>query len=814
MVRLPGIYTMTDDQITPCGRKHCWILIVLLVLGASVRIFFAACYRFSVNSDYGIVALMVKHIVEGRDFPVFYYGQAYMGSLEPMFSAMLCKLFGLSAFNACLGTACLGILLLPVIYAWGRDAGGRVAGLAAMAFTLVGPISYLRFLAMPWGGYALALLLGTSIMWLGSRLAVRELRKDGGLAWWYALLGLLSGVGWWTNTLIGASLVTVALILLVTLRRRVFGAWRVLAGLAGFFAGSLPWWIWNARNSWESLDLMGGLGRTSAGAGLKLLLFSRIPDLMDLVHLPGWASFAGLIGIGVLVLVAGWSWIDRLRCHAGPTPAVVALATVFLFIAVSAGLFCRSLFATYNTSRYLLPLIPALAVLVGVATARLVSRARYGLGWAPLLLLIAFQVWNARFAPGMLRDRTWEITAQVLNREMAGSKIEAIYCNYSDHWLNAATGEAQCFVDIIGERYRPYAWRAELARRIAFLDNIGDVAGFITNSGGSARCDALMQFQLFHDLRPPGPCGLIPAAAWKSAEDAQGSNVLVAISDGNAQTGWQAPVLTGSAEGADCARAWVEIVFNSPVTAQGIRFLSANGRYPPAWTVEGIVEDGQSVPGLAPGWQALTPLMWINCYFWSGPRLYWNGIAFRPECRFPPAKVSRLRVRFEAPERESEVYVAELSVFYGEPACPPVSETEALEALLAALDARGIKRLYSDRWVANEVAAATSNGVFSLREPAIFGRYSGAPCRDRDRRLTPLRLDSNTAVLVRAEEAPVSRQSLKSRGIEPRETPVGPWVLFDFAPGLSGAEPGRWQVRYAADSGLVWTGFNVLTGAW
>ncbi|MBU4429254.1 MAG: hypothetical protein KKE37_07875, partial [Verrucomicrobia bacterium] len=62
-------------------RQYLWVLGALLVFGAAVRVFFAACFRFSMNSDYGIVALMAKHIVEGRDFPVFFYGQAYMGSL-------------------------------------------------------------------------------------------------------------------------------------------------------------------------------------------------------------------------------------------------------------------------------------------------------------------------------------------------------------------------------------------------------------------------------------------------------------------------------------------------------------------------------------------------------------------------------------------------------------------------------------------------------------------------------------------------------------------------------------------------------------
>ncbi len=786
----PGFAGRFGPAMIIRARQQLWILGALLALGAAARVFFAACYRHSPNADYGIAALMVKHIVEGREWPVFYYGQAYMGSLEPLASALLCRLCGLSAFNICLGTALLGVLLLPVIYAWGRDAGGRAAGLAALALTLIGPVGYLRFLALPWGGYGMLLLLGALVLWLGARIAVREFRREDVPAGWYALLGLLAGAGWWTHPLVSAAPATVALVLAVALRLRMFASWRVPAGLAGFLAGSLPWWLWNVRHGWESLGLLGGLGRTSTGEGAGLLLTSRLPDLLDLTALPGPARAAGLIAFGGLVLVAGWDALDRLRRR--ELPAAVSLGMALLFIAVSLALYCHSHFATYETSRYLLPLVPALAVLAGSAAARLASRVRWGLGWAPLFLVIGFQAWNARYTPAMLRDRTWEFTSEVLTRELAGAGIGAIYCRYPDHWLNAATGEALCFVDIIGERYRPYAWRGELARNVAFLGNLGDIAGFVAGAGGSVRRDDLMQFQFFHDFRAPAPCGRIGPSEWAAAVDWQGRRLLAEISDGNARTAWSAPVLPTEAP-------WIEIALTRPARVEGVRFISPNGEYPPAWSVDGLFEDGAGIPA----WRTLAPCMRINGFFWSGPRVYWDGTAFRAECRFPPAQVSRLRLRFEAPEREGEVYVAELAILGGPPPAAMVSESEALGALLAELDARGIRRLYSDRWVANEVAAATGGGVAVLREPAIFGQFPGTPPRERERKLAPLRPEPGAAILVRVEEAPASRANLARYGIVSRETAVGPWILFEFPPVREGKE----------GPDLVWTGFSVLAAA-
>ena len=85
-------------------RRSRAVLIALLVIGAAVRLAGAWLFRNPDNPDQGIVALMAKHIAEGLPFPVFFYGQAYLGSLEPVVSALLCRIFGYSGFAVTLGT--------------------------------------------------------------------------------------------------------------------------------------------------------------------------------------------------------------------------------------------------------------------------------------------------------------------------------------------------------------------------------------------------------------------------------------------------------------------------------------------------------------------------------------------------------------------------------------------------------------------------------------------------------------------------------------------------------------------------------------
>ena len=151
---------------------------MLLAMGIVVRIFGAWCYEYSLSSDHGVAALMAKHMAEGGDAPVFFYGQPYLGSLEPAVCSLFFRLFGVSGFVLNLGTALFGMLLLPAVYLWGKGAGGRTAGLAALAFCLVGPEYYFQYQCWGNGGYAALILANTLVLWLTARIVARELAGE------------------------------------------------------------------------------------------------------------------------------------------------------------------------------------------------------------------------------------------------------------------------------------------------------------------------------------------------------------------------------------------------------------------------------------------------------------------------------------------------------------------------------------------------------------------------------------------------------------------------------------------------------------
>jgi len=282
---------------------HRRLLIVVCAVCACVRVFLVWNTRFMLDPDAGVVALMAKHMAEGVGFPVFFYGQPYMGSLEPAVSAALFIIFGASELALCAGTALIGLCVLPVAYLWARDAAGRWAGLAALVFLALGPAGYFPYLVVPRGGYAVIILAGTLVLWLSARILSVETRRERADWRLFAGLGLAAGAGWWTSALEAAAIGTAGLLFLCVMRRRL-AAWRIfLAGLA-FFAGGAPFWIWNIRHDWASFGyLAGGAQKAPFLGNLLKRMPERVLLLMGLDNVPGWWAALVLILLGLLLLL-------------------------------------------------------------------------------------------------------------------------------------------------------------------------------------------------------------------------------------------------------------------------------------------------------------------------------------------------------------------------------------------------------------------------------------------------------------------------------------------------------------------------------
>jgi 4-amino-4-deoxy-L-arabinose transferase-like glycosyltransferase len=335
----------------------------------------------SFHADEAIVALMARHILGGAR-PTFFYGQAYMGSLDAWLIALGFRLFGESVLAARLVESILYLLVVAVgfLVAWRLSRRAVLAAVAGLSLA-VPTVNVALYTTATLGGYNEVLLLGGLTLLLGYDVS-HEYPRSG---WRWLALGLCVGIGWWTHGLIVIYALPVAVLVLYRIVKPV-GARHALPlqtlpyiglALAGFIIGSAPWWVFDFTHNHAALSTYLTNRQTGEFAGIGIayvppgqravgLALIGLPTLIGM-RFP-WSSSYFLLPLGVLVLVVYVAAAYRLlRVYNPLLPDGCAL--VLGMIGLFGLVFVASTFGADPTGRYFLPLALPLGILLGTLAA-------------------------------------------------------------------------------------------------------------------------------------------------------------------------------------------------------------------------------------------------------------------------------------------------------------------------------------------------------------------------------------------------------------------------------------------------------------
>jgi 4-amino-4-deoxy-L-arabinose transferase-like glycosyltransferase len=250
-------------------KKQILILIIILLVAAGWKAWLLLANAIPFNSDEAVVALMARHILAGER-PVFFYGQAYMGSLDAYLVAGGFAIFGqevwvirLIQLFLYLGTIITTVWIGRVIL------GSYKTGLIAAGLLAIPTVNVTLYTTASLGGYGEALLIGNLILLLGYVLV-----KNPNIAtivgiqtakppfWLLELLfGGLIGLGLWTNGLTLIYSIPAGVFFLWSSFRNKYRFHRITflgqvgRVTAGFLIGSLPWWIYAVQFGFNRLIL-------------------------------------------------------------------------------------------------------------------------------------------------------------------------------------------------------------------------------------------------------------------------------------------------------------------------------------------------------------------------------------------------------------------------------------------------------------------------------------------------------------------------------------------------------------------------------
>jgi 4-amino-4-deoxy-L-arabinose transferase-like glycosyltransferase len=361
-------------------------LMFVLIIALVGRVLLLASNAVSFHSDEAIVGLMARHILQGER-PVFFYGQAYMGSLDAWLVAVGFQLFGDTVLTIRIVQSVLYLLIVLIGYliAWRFSGKTSIAVITGLMLAL--PTSlFALYTTASLGGYSEALLCGNLVLLLGYEVAQDTVTPNRFTWLKWILLGLAAGIGWWSNGLIIVYALPVAVLLLYRLLRGTTAkfqqrlAWVAIAAIS-FIVGGAPWWVYNFEHQWAALafylpslstventhvqylpDLytepveFQETSGTNIGERILGLVLFGLPALTGLRF--SWAStfFLPMIGLPTtfLFLAALYTLTrDTQNKLLTPNGRILTLGMVGGLLAI----FLLSQFGKDPTGRYLLPLV-------------------------------------------------------------------------------------------------------------------------------------------------------------------------------------------------------------------------------------------------------------------------------------------------------------------------------------------------------------------------------------------------------------------------------------------------------------------------
>jgi hypothetical protein len=758
----------------PQARTPWAVVGALLVLAALSRVL--AMFYGSLSADDATVGLMAKHVLSGENFPVFFYRQTYMGSLNGIHLVPALYVFGPSVLLVRLNAIAWSLLFPLGLYHLGRRILDEPTGRVALALAAVPPflLTYWSTVAEP---HMETNVLGVWLLLLA--LAALTARSEPARTRALFVFGLLGGLAVWTS--IKAVVVLLPAITLVTLGgpRRLLGRGGASV-VGGLLLGSMPAWLFYFVRGDRASGTLGSVGHV-VGVGVDLsservgAFWTEV--VLRLLGTYYWDPATPLRGAGlalnctVYALGVAFGLILLLRCRRGKQPIARAwgLALLLLTLPASLGAVYFSSLADelhHEVSRYALPAYIPLLIFTGAFVARVCQRSRAA-GAAHLVFLLLFAAWtNAGFlwplSPGLRAQASASTRArQDLRSALAARPADALYVDDALAAPLAFLLDRPTVSAMIADAYLPNAVAADAAQRIDILASAtaGEVAVNLQVVGATARQTPLVGWQLFEDIQVPARSyRMVPRRAWQVAGDPLAPP---SVADGDLETSWPPPRPDGS-------RTAFVVDLGRPHSIARLVF------WPSVATVDLFpLRISASADGLR--WDSLGTIPAIA----RQPMFVASGrLAFRPrngwlELALTPQPLRYVLVEPAEPVGNARWGVTEIEAYELANAAPP--DPVDVDRLVERLLSLGIQRLLADPVASARVHLTTRGAIATLVANGVVDNHGAAPPAWLAQ---PIRLRLGDALLVPVEDVPELRERLERSGTRYLAEPIGDHALI------------------------------------
>ncbi|MGW8144537.1 MAG: ArnT family glycosyltransferase [Anaerolineales bacterium] len=478
-----------DSSVMQKKPLSIWIMLLIGAVCAAALLKIGLLLSDSIpfNSDEAIVALMAKHILKGER-PFFFYGQAYMGSLDAYLIAVVYKILGEQVWGVRLVQIVLYSFTLITTAILGFQVTGKwKVGVLAAWLLAIPNVNTTLYTTVSLGGYGETLVIGNLILITTLKIGrdMTEKRDKLAILLWF-VLGFLCGFGLWVFGLTLVYAIPAFIYLAWLLFRSIEAAnaglvsetsssftttgygtnqidsflnqskiWGVT--FVGITIGALPWWAYAQYQGVSNLLLELGGGAISGVESMSLfgqflqhlINFILFGSTAMLGLRPPWEIRWLVLPLAPLVL-AFWSSVIvfaikktllDLKIQPGD-PGYSHAPLLFGVMLTVLAAFILSPFGADPSGRYFLPIAVIMVLFCSQAVWKWhVSWGKYI--WIAVSLLILFNlggtIQTARaFPPGITTQ--FDVVTQVdhsYDQELVGFlERNGEYTGYTNYWVS------------------------------------------------------------------------------------------------------------------------------------------------------------------------------------------------------------------------------------------------------------------------------------------------------------------------------------------------------------------------------------------
>lgn len=758
------------------------------------------------------VGIMGLRVLQG-EFPVFLYGQAFMGALEAFFYAPLFLLFSPLPLVMEVFPVFLSLVFILTVFLLMKKIWGNLSGYLGIGYLVLPNFYLLGWTNEARPHYSLTPLFGNILFLI--TLQIARYPSPGRPLVLFGLLGFLAGLGWWTNYLFSLYLLSAGLYLFYLDPKFIFS--RSLGIFLGMFVvGSLPLWLFNFHEGFTLLPTA-PLSLRALGSKVSALFLNAFPILLgfDPVRfrvdpLESWGSlFLGGIMLAGMVLFLLALWTAR------KGPAGKGAVLFLLLFLITTGLNLVTEYGLISLSsddpRYLLPLYSCFPVFLGTLFLRFWSGSRslvfllalpffffHLIGNVKHPAYVFFNGWTVFDSVNLRAHRDTQVRDQALQTYLLDKGLTRLYARESlGKKITLLSGEKIIVSEHYQENYLPYAWMVDGAARVAYLIEGGEPI-FERNlralGGVFKREQTPGVLQLYYDFQAPRKGSPLPRADWEAYGNPCPEDAGRAF-DGDIRTGWSVEQRQG---------AWFMLDLGRETEFSGISWIPDNYREIPSGYGLSVSKDGHNWIGVIRVEKYLGP------FFWSGSKPMIKIRHGRVEANFSAVSGRYLRLHLEGEDPSRRWSINELQVYApgGETAPVEGKGGASLVRLARFLEGNNLTLVLADHELS---AALRLHSPIIVTSPSNHFVGNQGQIKPLPQLFPQVPFLPTLAMVVEGEGGPLEKQ-LKELGWNYRVQVLGPYrVYFRFLgppSGLRPISPYRWQGHSNRNSGQAAKAFD------